>query len=111
MQVKYFPDTDTLLIDFADRDVAEAMDNGENVLVERDADGGLVSITIEHAKSIVNGQDFKQHEIHNTNRTEAKGDLWDAIQEFRATNDLEELNIEEIYKDARDDSPRREVDL
>ena len=52
MQVRYFPDTDTLLIDFSDRDIAE------NVLVELDADGGLVSMTIEHAKANVNIEDF-----------------------------------------------------
>ena len=32
MQVRYFPDTDTLLIDFADRDIAETTDINENVL-------------------------------------------------------------------------------
>ena len=58
MQVRYFPDTDTLLIDFADRDIAETTDINENVLVELDADGGLVSMTIEHAKVNVNIEDF-----------------------------------------------------
>ncbi len=58
MQVRYFPDTDTLLIDFADRDIAETTDINENVLVELDADGGLVSMTIEHAKANVNIEDF-----------------------------------------------------
>ena len=58
MQVRYSPDTDTLLIDFADRDIAETTDINENVLVELDADGGLVSMTIEHAKVNVNIEDF-----------------------------------------------------
>ena len=58
MQVRYFPDTDTLLIDFADRDIAETTDINENVIVEFDADGGLVSMTIEHAKANVNIEDF-----------------------------------------------------
>ena len=58
MQLRYFPDTDTLLIDFADRDIAETTDINENVLVELDADGGLVSMTIEHAKVNVNIEDF-----------------------------------------------------
>ena len=44
MQVRYFPDTDTLLIDFSDRDIAETTDINENVLVALDADGGLVSM-------------------------------------------------------------------
>ncbi len=58
MEVRYFPDTDTLLIDFADRDIAETTDINENVLIELDADGGLVSMTIEHAKANVNIEDF-----------------------------------------------------
>ncbi len=58
MRVKYFPDTDTLLIDFADRDIAETTDINENVLVELDEDGGLVSMTIEHARASVNIEDF-----------------------------------------------------
>ena len=58
MRVKYFPDTDTLLIDFADRDIAETTDINENVLVELDEHGGLVSMTIEHAKASVNIEDF-----------------------------------------------------
>ena len=58
MEVRYFPDTDTLLIDFADRDIAETTDINENVLIELDADGGLVSMTIEHAKANMNVEDF-----------------------------------------------------
>ena len=111
MQIKYFPDTDTLLIDFADRDIAESKDNGENVLVERDADGGLVSITIEHAKSIVNGQDFKRHEGGNPNRTEAKGDFWEAMQEFRAVMEREGLYYDGVFDNVRDRSPGREIEL
>ena len=58
MRARYFPDTDTLLIDFADREVAETTDINENVLVELDADGSLVSMTIEHAKANMNIEDF-----------------------------------------------------
>ena len=51
MQIKYFPDTDTLLIDFADREIVDTKDVNENILVELDSDGELVSMTIEHAKN------------------------------------------------------------
>ena len=51
MKIKYFPDTDTLLIDFANRDIVETKDVNENILVELDSDGELVSMTIEHAKN------------------------------------------------------------
>ena len=51
MQIKYFPDTDPLLIDFANREIVETKDVNENILVELDSDGELVSMTIEHAKN------------------------------------------------------------
>ena len=51
MEMTYFPDTDTLLIDFADREIVETKDVNENILVELDSDGELVSMTIEHAKN------------------------------------------------------------
>ena len=50
MEITYFPDTDTLLIDFADREIVETKDVNENIMVEFDSDGELVSMTIEHAK-------------------------------------------------------------
>jgi len=50
MKVKYFPDTDTLLVNFSDRLIAETRDLNENILIELDAEGRMVSMTIEHAK-------------------------------------------------------------
>ena len=50
MKVRYFPDTDTLLVTFNDRKVAETRDLNENVLVELDENGLVVSMTVEHAK-------------------------------------------------------------
>jgi uncharacterized protein YuzE len=50
MKVKYFPDTDTLLVNFSDKKIVETRDLNENVLVELDQEGRVVSITIEHAK-------------------------------------------------------------
>jgi uncharacterized protein YuzE len=50
MKVKYFPDTDTLLVNFSDRQIAETRDLNEDVLVELDEVGRVVSMTIEHAK-------------------------------------------------------------
>lgn len=51
MEMKYFPDTDTLLIHFTQKDIAETRDVNENILIELDRDGHLVSMTIEHANS------------------------------------------------------------
>jgi len=50
MQAKYFPDTDTLLLQFSDRQVVETYDLNEDVLVEVDKDSRIVCMTIEHAK-------------------------------------------------------------
>jgi uncharacterized protein YuzE len=58
MKVKYFQDTDTLLVDFSDRKVAETRDLNENVLIDLDADGRVVSLTIEHAKQQTDVAEF-----------------------------------------------------
>ncbi len=58
MNVRYFPDTDTLLVNFSDRKIARTQDLGENVLVEMDEQGHLVSMTIEHAKQQMNVTEF-----------------------------------------------------
>ncbi len=58
MKVKYFPDTDTLLVDFSDRKIVETRDLNENVLVELDENGLLVSMTIEHAKQQTDVAEF-----------------------------------------------------
>jgi len=58
MKVKYFPDTDTLLLSFSDRRVVETRDLGEDVLVEFDGDGHVVSMPIEHAKQQTDVTEF-----------------------------------------------------
>ncbi len=58
MQAKYFPDTDTLLLQFNDREIVEAHDLNEDVLVEVDKDGRVVNMTIEHAKQQTNVNEF-----------------------------------------------------
>ena len=52
MQIKYFQDTDTLLINFNNNLVYETKDINENTLVELDENGIVVSMTFEHAKSV-----------------------------------------------------------
>jgi uncharacterized protein YuzE len=58
MNIRYFPDTDTLLVNFSDREISETRDLTEDVLVELDAQGRLVSMTIEHAKQQMNVTEF-----------------------------------------------------
>jgi len=51
MKIKYFQDTDTALIEFSKNIVDETREISENIYVDMDAKGDLVSMTIEHAKS------------------------------------------------------------
>jgi uncharacterized protein YuzE len=58
MKVKYFEDTDTLLLTLSDRPIAETRDLGDDVLIELDEQGHLVSMTIEHAKQQTDLREF-----------------------------------------------------
>ena len=58
MEIKYFADTDTLLINFTDKKIVETRDLNENILIELDKDGGLASMTIEHAHQQANMKNF-----------------------------------------------------
>lgn len=49
MKIKHYSDTDTLYIEFGQRDICETRDLDENTLVEFDARGNLCAMTIEHA--------------------------------------------------------------
>jgi uncharacterized protein YuzE len=49
MKVRYFEDTDTLLIEFPDAPVAETCDLDENTILDLGAKGNICSITIKHA--------------------------------------------------------------
>ena len=51
MKIKYFPDTDTALVEFTDKEVHETIVISESVYVDIDKDGNLVNMTIEHAKT------------------------------------------------------------
>ena len=58
MNIRYFPDTDTLVVNFNNNRIVETRDLNENVLFELDEEGHLVSITIEHAKEQTNVSEF-----------------------------------------------------
>lgn len=58
MRIEYFEDTDTLQITFKGERVADTLDLDENTLIETDADGQLVTITIEHAKERTDLESF-----------------------------------------------------
>ncbi len=58
MQAKYFQETDTLLLMFSKNEVADTYDLNEDVLVEVDKDGRVVSMTVEHAKQQTDVNEF-----------------------------------------------------
>lgn len=49
MKVTFFADTDTLYLEFKPNPIAETRDLDENTLLELDAEGRIVALTIEHA--------------------------------------------------------------
>jgi uncharacterized protein YuzE len=50
MNIKYFQDTDTLYIEFRKDAVTESRDLDEDTLLDLDAAGNIVAITVEHAR-------------------------------------------------------------
>jgi uncharacterized protein YuzE len=63
MRVKYFPDTDTALIEFTDNEVSETREISENIYVDLDRSGNLVSMTIEHARANARLEEFSYREV------------------------------------------------
>ena len=63
MEIKYFPDTDTLLINFTDGEIVETVDATENALIELGKRGELVSMTIEHANDCMDVESFSYRKI------------------------------------------------
>jgi len=54
MKIKYFPDTDTAHVEFSGSEISETREISENVYVDLDHEGNLVSMTIEHAQDTAN---------------------------------------------------------
>jgi uncharacterized protein YuzE len=54
MKIRYFADTDTALIEFSNEAVVETKEISENLYMDLDDKGNLVSMTIEHAKEKAN---------------------------------------------------------
>ncbi len=63
MKVRYFADTDTLLIEFGNSPVAETRDLDENTLLDVDAEGNICSITIEHASRRAGAPQFSYEQV------------------------------------------------
>ena len=54
MRIRYFTDTDTALVEFANFPIAQTREISENLYIDLDEKGNLVGMTIEHAKERAN---------------------------------------------------------
>jgi uncharacterized protein YuzE len=54
MKIMYFPDTDTALIEFSAAAVGETKEVSEDIYLDLDDKGNLVSMTVEHAREKAN---------------------------------------------------------
>ncbi|MDE2723128.1 MAG: DUF2283 domain-containing protein [Gemmatimonadetes bacterium] len=63
MKVRYFSDTDTALVEFVDKKIFETREINENIYVDLDEEGNLVSMTIEHAKANAGLREFSFQEV------------------------------------------------
>lgn len=63
MKVRYFEQTDTLLIELKDVPVAETRDLDENTLLDIDSEGHVCAITIEHASQRAGVPQFSYEQI------------------------------------------------
>ena len=63
MKVRYFADTDTLLIEFLNSPVTETRDLDENTVLDVDANGSICSITVEHASQRTGAPQFSYEQV------------------------------------------------
>ncbi len=54
MKLHYYPETDSLYIDLAERPAADSREVVPGVVLDFDSSGRLVGIDIDHARHIVN---------------------------------------------------------
>jgi uncharacterized protein YuzE len=58
MKVKYYPDTDTLFIEFKPGMISETRELDQDTMLDVDAQGNICSITLEHARSRADAPSF-----------------------------------------------------
>jgi uncharacterized protein YuzE len=66
MRIKYFSDTDTALLEFSDKEIAETKEINENIYIDLDKDNNLVSMTIEHAMKQANLAELSYHQMEKS---------------------------------------------
>jgi len=54
MKINYYPETDSLYIEFSEKDSTESVEISEGVIIDYDKEGALVGIDIDNAKNKIN---------------------------------------------------------
>jgi len=63
MRIKYFEDTDTALLEFSTKAPVETKELNENIYLDLDSEGRVVSLTIEHAGQSADMKEFLYQRI------------------------------------------------
>jgi uncharacterized protein YuzE len=63
VKVKYFVETDTLYIEFRPGEVVETRDLDENTLLDVDASGNVLALTVEHASERTGIPEFSYEQV------------------------------------------------
>ncbi|MDO8723868.1 MAG: DUF2283 domain-containing protein [Syntrophales bacterium] len=66
MKIRYFADTDTALIEFSNESILETQEISENLCIDLDGKGNLVSMTIEHAREKANISEVSYLQMEKT---------------------------------------------
>ena len=65
MNINYFSDTDTALLEFSSKKIAETIEISENLYLDIDKTGNPVNLTIEHASISAHLPDISYHQIES----------------------------------------------
>jgi uncharacterized protein YuzE len=63
MKIQYFPETDTLYIEFKPNEIAESRDLDENTVLDLDQHGNVCGLTLEHARERTDVPSFSFEQI------------------------------------------------
>ncbi len=54
MKINYYPDTDSLYIEFSEKESSESVEISEGVVLDYDVEGALVGMDIDNANKKIN---------------------------------------------------------
>jgi len=66
VKIRYFVDSDTAFIEFLNESIVETREISENLYIDLNEKGNLVSMTIEHAKEKANISELSYLQMEKT---------------------------------------------